>query len=141
MADTAPAPPLDLSAFDDVGPQAGLPAVPLPSAVADANARLAPQPRPARLVEVDKLSADDLAASSQAASAIDFRHTATLLSHGENVLAGIAQASRQLLSGVRLGDAGEIGHVAAKRPRRRRRAPARPPGRGRRPPGAACSAG
>ena len=29
------------------------------------------------------------------------------------VLAGIAQASRQLLSGVRLGDAGEVGRIAA----------------------------
>ena len=113
MAKTAPAPPLDLSAFDDLGSPAGLPAVAQPSAVAAEDARLTPQPRPARLVEVDKLSAEDLEASDRAASAIDFRHTATLLAHGENVLAGIAQASRQLLSGVRLGDAGEIGRVAA----------------------------
>ena len=44
---------------------------------------------------------------------IDFRQTGTLLAHGDGVLAGIAQASRQLLSGVRLGDAGEVGRIAA----------------------------
>jgi uncharacterized protein YaaN involved in tellurite resistance len=44
---------------------------------------------------------------------IDFRNTSTLLAHGEGVLAKIAQASRQLLTGVRLGDAGEVGQIAA----------------------------
>ena len=44
---------------------------------------------------------------------IDFRKTATLLAHGDGVLAEIAQASRQLLTGVRLGDAGEVGRIAA----------------------------
>ncbi len=112
MAATEPS-PLDLSAFDDLEASPKAPAL-VPAALSPvADERLAAQPRPARLVEIDKLSADDLEAANRAAAAIDFRHTATLLSHGENVLAGIAQASRQLLGGVRLGDAGEIGRVAA----------------------------
>lgn len=36
-----------------------------------------------------------------------------MLSHGDGVLAEIAQSSRQLLTGVRLGDAGEVGRIAA----------------------------
>ena len=68
---------------------------------------------PERLVEVANLSAKDLAAAQASAAKIDFRNTNTLLSHGEGVLAGIAQASRQLLTGVRLGDAGEVGRIAA----------------------------
>ena len=35
------------------------------------------------------------------------------MAHGDGVLAGIAQASRQLLAGVRVGDAGEVGRIAA----------------------------
>ncbi|MEI9981972.1 MAG: toxic anion resistance protein [Aliidongia sp.] len=59
------------------------------------------------------LSPDDLAAAQRSATGIDFRKSATLLSHGDGVLAGIAQSSRQLLDGVRLGDAGEVGRIAA----------------------------
>ena len=59
------------------------------------------------------LSPEDLAAAQQDAAKIDFRKTTTLLAHGDGVLAGIAQASRQLLTGVRLGDAGEVGRIAA----------------------------
>jgi hypothetical protein len=33
---------------------------------------------------------------------VNFRDTASLLSHGDGVLAKIAQSSRQLLTGVRL---------------------------------------
>ena len=39
--------------------------------------------------------------------------TNSLLEHGNDVLAGISQASRELLSGVRIGDAGEVGRIAA----------------------------
>ncbi len=110
-------PPLDLAAFDDP-----LPATPsaLPVTMATSGAmtasqdpRLVAEPPAARLVEVENLSADDLAAAGRVADMIDFRQTATTLSVGEGVLAGIAQASRQLLSGARLGDAGEIGRIAA----------------------------
>jgi uncharacterized protein YaaN involved in tellurite resistance len=77
------------------------------------DARLAPDPEPERLVEIANLSQQDLAASQASASKVDFRNTNTLLSHGEHVLAGIAQSSRQLLTGVRLEDAGEVGRIAA----------------------------
>jgi uncharacterized protein YaaN involved in tellurite resistance len=87
--------PLDLSLFDGL--------------------KLAtPEPSPTRLVELAKLSADELAAAEQAAARVNFRDAASLLSHGDGVLAQIAQSSRQLLSRVRLGGhAGEIGDIAA----------------------------
>jgi hypothetical protein len=46
-----------------------------------------PQPRPARLVEVAKLSPEELEAANHSAAAIDFRNTASLLRHGDGVLA------------------------------------------------------
>ena len=75
--------------------------------------RLAAEPPLPRLVEVANLSSEDLAAAQQSAEEINFRDTTSLLSHGDNVLAEIAQSSRQLLSGVRLGDAGGVGRIAA----------------------------
>jgi uncharacterized protein YaaN involved in tellurite resistance len=107
--------PLNLSLFDNLEqpPQpatAPAPSAPLP-AVADE--RLAPAPAPERLVDIANLGADDLAAAQASAAKIDFHNSTTLLQHGEGVLAGIAQASRQLLTGVRLGDAGEVGRIAA----------------------------
>jgi uncharacterized protein YaaN involved in tellurite resistance len=118
MPETTPSAPLDLSVFDDLTPQqpalaqppATLPTAELP-AVADE--RLAPQPKPERLVEVANLSPQDLAAATASAAKIDFSKTTTLLAHGDGVLAAIAAASRQLLTGVRLGDAGEAGRIAA----------------------------
>ncbi len=110
--------PLDLSLFDDVKPATPEPVwagavtvAPRETAVTDP--RLASEPPPPRLVEVAKLSPDELAAAEQAAARVNFRDTASLLSHGDGVLAQIAQSSRQLLTGVRLGDAGEIGDIAA----------------------------
>ena len=108
--------PLDLSIFDDLDPapapaNAVVPVHQGPAAVADP--RLAPEPTPPRLVEVGSLSAEDRARAEQSAARIDFRKTASLLSHGDGVLAEIAQSSRQLLTGVRLGDAGEVGRIAA----------------------------
>ena len=94
--------PLDLSMFDHLDQ---------PPAVIDP--RLAPEPAPTRLVEIGSLTPEDRAQAEQSAARIDFRSTATLLSHGDGVLAEIAQSSRQLLAGVRLGDAGEVGRVAA----------------------------
>jgi uncharacterized protein YaaN involved in tellurite resistance len=78
-----------------------------------ADPRLAPEPALERLVEVANLGAKDLAAAQASAAKVDFRNASTLLAHGEGVFAGIAQASRQLLTGVRLGDAGEVGRIAA----------------------------
>jgi uncharacterized protein YaaN involved in tellurite resistance len=121
MPEPTPTAPLDLSMFDNLDPAPAQPLVPvqpagLPVPVA-ADPRLAPEPAPEpapeRLVEVANLSPDDLAAAQASAQKVNFRDTASLLSHGDGVLAGIAQASRQLLSGVRLGEAGEVGQIAA----------------------------
>jgi uncharacterized protein YaaN involved in tellurite resistance len=116
MPDVKPDTPLDLSLFDDIE-QAPTPAAqPLAVRTASpvpADPRLQPEPPPERLVEVANLSPDDLAAAQALAARVDFRKTTTLLSHGDGVLAEIAQASRQLLDGVRLGDAGEVGRIAA----------------------------
>jgi len=115
MTETVSSAPLDLSVFDNLEPPAPAASVPAPSqAVAVvADDRLAPQPRPERLVEVANLSPADLAAAQASAAKIDFSSSTTLLAHGEGVLSAIAAASRQLLSGVRLGDAGEVGRIAA----------------------------
>jgi uncharacterized protein YaaN involved in tellurite resistance len=118
MPDTKPDTPLDLSMFDNLEAPANAPlAVIAEPAAAHSTAltdpRLQPEPPPERLVEVANLNPEDLAAAQQDAAKIDFRKTTTLLAHGDGVLAGIAQASRQLLTGVRLGDAGEVGRIAA----------------------------
>lgn len=120
MAETNPPGPLDLSAIDIgelpppvapkqiAGPTSTTDALPMP-----ADVRLAPQARPERLVEVSKLDSQDLAAAGSSAAKLDFRSTNTLMAHADGVLAEIAQASRQLLTGVRVGDAGEVGRIAA----------------------------
>ena len=123
MAETPPTAPLDLSAIEGLDTGAPPSTTPAPAAQPTTavvvsqdsalDARLVPQPRAARLVEVSKLGAEDLEAANHSAAAIDFRKTGILLAHGDGVLAGIAQASRQLLTGVRLGDAGEVGQIAA----------------------------
>ena len=115
MSGSKPTTPLDLSIFDNLdspsAPSTSVATVvPAPAVV---DPRLVPEPEPERLVEIANLSPEDLAAAQASAAKIDFRNTNTLLSHGEGVLAGIAQASRQLLTGVRLGDAGEVGRIAA----------------------------
>jgi uncharacterized protein YaaN involved in tellurite resistance len=112
-----PATPLDLSIFDnlDSTPQPAKALVPQAAASlpVPADPRLAPQPPLERLVEVANLSPEDLAAAQASAAKIDFRKSASLMAHGDGVLAGIAQASRQLLTGVRVGEAGEVGRIAA----------------------------
>ena len=113
MPDTRPTAPLDLSIFDDLDPGPGSAAVPVTTSPTAVDPRLAPEAAPERLVEIANLSAEDLAAAQTAAAKVDFRNTNTLLAHGDGALAGIAQASRQLLTGVRLEDAGEVGRIAA----------------------------
>jgi uncharacterized protein YaaN involved in tellurite resistance len=107
--------PLDLSAFDNLDSPLPAPAPIVAPAqpLVPTDQRLAPEPAPPRLVEVANLSAEDLSAAQASAAKVNFRDTSTLLQHGEGVLAGIAQASRQLLTGVRLGDAGDVGRIAA----------------------------
>ena len=118
MPETGTETPLDLSLFDDLKPAMPEPesaraVTTTPGDTAVTDPRLAPEPPLPRLVEVAKLSPDELAAAEQSAAQVNFRDTASLLSHGDGVLARIAQSSRQLLTGVRLGDAGEIGAIAA----------------------------
>src|ERR1700760_4065930 len=119
MAETSPKRPVDLSEFDHLDP--------LPPAVnalttgptsetrltVVADERLLPQPRLDRLVGVANLSPEDFTAANSSAANLDFRNTNTLLAHGDGVLAGLAQTSRQLLTGVRLGEADEVGRIAA----------------------------
>ena len=111
--------PLDLASFDDLTSL-----TPSPVSIAASTTPLVPTanspakgldveaPLP-RLVETANLSPEDLAAANRSAEKVDFRKTTSLLAHGDNVLAEIAQSSRQLLTGVRLGDAGEVGRIAA----------------------------
>jgi uncharacterized protein YaaN involved in tellurite resistance len=116
MPDTKPTAPLDLSIFDNLE-TAPAPSLPVPAAAAPlpvpADDRMAPRPAPERLVDIANLKPEDLAVAQASAAKIDFRNTNTLLTHGEGVLANIAQSSRQLLTGVRLGDAGDVGRIAA----------------------------
>ena len=104
--------PLDLSQFDslEVSPPPTPNLVPLPP---NQTLPTGPEPSPERLVDLSNLNPEDLAASQAAADKINFRDTTTLLAHGEGAMSEIAQASRQLLTGVRLGDAGEVGQIAA----------------------------
>ena len=115
MPDTKPTAPLDLSAFDNLDPHLGnLPTIPsVAQPLVAADPRLVPEPMPERLVEIANLGAADLAAAQASAAQVDFRNTTTLLAHGDGALAAIAQSSRQLLTGVRLEDAGEVGRIAA----------------------------
>src|SRR5215475_965614 len=120
MPDTKPGAPLDLSIFDNLDSstataslQQPLTVAPAASLPATVDPRLAPAPIPERLVEVANLSQEDLAAAQASATKVDFRNTTSLLAHGEGVMAGIAASSRQLLTGVRLGETGEIGRIAA----------------------------
>jgi uncharacterized protein YaaN involved in tellurite resistance len=119
MSETSPKTPVDLSEFDNLDP------LPAPSTALTtgptsetrltvvADERLLPQPRLDRMVEIRNLSPEDFAAANSSAANLDFRNTNTLLAHGDGVLAGIAQTSRQLLTGVRLGEADEVGRIAA----------------------------
>jgi uncharacterized protein YaaN involved in tellurite resistance len=119
MPQDKPGSPLDLSIFDQIDvptpPMQANALVPTDTSIAapPADPRLLPEPEPERLVEVANLSPADLAAAQASAAKINFRDTASLLSHGDGVLAGIAASSRQLLSGVRLGETGEVGRIAA----------------------------
>jgi len=119
MAEDSSSTPLDLSAFDNLDPvpapsqamtkvPAGQPQIPVTT-----DDRLLPQARLGRLVEVASLRPEDLDLANRSAANLDFRNTNTLLAHGDGVLTGIAQASRQLLTGVRLGEADEVGRIAA----------------------------
>jgi len=117
MPETPSSAPLDLSVFDNLEPPPkaaqSVAVMPLSGVPAVVDERLAPQPKPERLVEVANLSPEDRAAAEAQAAKINFSETNSMLAHGDHVMGAIAQASRQLLTGVRLGDAGEAGEIAA----------------------------
>jgi len=118
MPGAHPSAPLDLSAFDDLepapspsnalAPQAAHGGPPVPT-----NPVLAPQPKAERLVDIDNMKPEEIEAATLMASRIDFRRTVSLLSHGDDVLADISQASRRLLADVGVGEAGDVGKIAA----------------------------
>ena len=97
MVDSKPTAPLDLPLFDDLdsAPGRSLTVPPAAQPAVAVDPRLAPEPEPERIVDIANLGREDLAVAEAAAAKIDFRNTNTLLSHGEGVLGGIAQASRQ----------------------------------------------
>ena len=92
MPDTKPDEPLDLSIFDDLDcpPRAAAHRAAGSAPAGGDRPAAAPEPEPERLVEFANLSPEDLAAAQASAAKVDFRNTATLLAHGEGVLAGIA---------------------------------------------------
>ena len=119
MTDSNMTSPLDLSAIDGLSEspesahQLAVQTTPTAVAVVTSENALEALPPLPRLVEVANLNPVELTAAQASAEKLDFRKTNTLLSHGENALAEIAQSSRQLLTGVRLGDTGEVGQIAA----------------------------
>jgi hypothetical protein len=118
MTDADPSAPLDLSTFDDLEspPSSSSPAgVQQRSGDASTSAipSLAPQPPAERLVDIDNMKPEDIDAAKLMATRIDFRRSMSLLSHGDDVLADISQASRRLLVDVSVGEAGDVGKIAA----------------------------
>ena len=115
MPDARPSAPLDLSAFDDLeSPPSPSNAVAVPETRSGAaNPLLAPKAAAERLVDIDNMKPEEIEAAKLMASRIDFRRTLSLLSHGDDVLADISQASRRLLADVRVGEAGDVGKIAA----------------------------
>ena len=109
MSETRPEAPLDLSMFDDPKPESPVTqavAIAEPAAVADP--RLQPEPEPPRLVEIGKLSPEDLAAAEQSAARVDFRVTTSSArpwrrSPGENRPILSATADRGAPGGRRRG--------------------------------------
>jgi class 3 adenylate cyclase/uncharacterized protein YaaN involved in tellurite resistance len=98
-----------VSSIASSSPPIAAPRLPVPAS----STALERETEPGRLVDVSNLKAAELAAAHTSAAKIDFKNTNSLLAHGEGAMAAIAQSSRQLLTGVRLGDAGEVSRIAA----------------------------
>jgi class 3 adenylate cyclase/uncharacterized protein YaaN involved in tellurite resistance len=98
-----------VSSIASSSPPIAAPRLPVPAS----STALERETEPERLVDVSNLKAEELAAAHTSAAKIDFKNTNSLLAHGEGAMAAIAQSSRQLLTGVRLGDAGEVSRIAA----------------------------
>jgi uncharacterized protein YaaN involved in tellurite resistance len=118
MPDVQPSAPLDLSVFDDLEPArspSNAAALEETGSVAPGptHSVLAPKPPADRLVDIGNMKPEEIEFAERMASRIDFRRALSLLSHGDDVLADLSQASRRLLAEVRVGEAGEVGKIAA----------------------------
>lgn len=114
--------PLDLSAY--LNPES-----PTSNAAADESTALvatepalpanlppevqAPMAPTARLVDLSTLSPEQRAIAEERAKAIRFDDATSTLNFVDNALAPLATASRRLLSETTVGEAGEIGRIAA----------------------------
>jgi len=112
--------PLDLSAFaalatpDEAGnPASGSDSSGLPVETTAPTGITAPMPAFERLVELSTLPAELQARAHQLADSIRFEDTASTLTFIEHTLQPIAQVSRQLLADTTVGNAGEVGQIAA----------------------------
>ncbi|MBN3806773.1 hypothetical protein GXB81_27540 [Paraburkholderia sp. Ac-20336] len=112
--------PLDLSAFaslatpDEAGnPASGSDSSRLPVDTAESTEIAAPMPAFERLVELSTLPAELQTRAHQLADSIRFEDTASTLTFIEHTLQPIAQVSRQLLADTTVGNAGEVGQIAA----------------------------
>lgn len=74
---------------------------------------LAPMAPMARLVDLSTLSPEQRAIAQERANAIRFDDATSTLNFVDNALAPLATASRRLLSETTVGEAGEIGRIAA----------------------------
>jgi len=112
--------PLDLSAFASLAapdatenPASGPATSDLPAETAASSEIAAPMPAFERLVELSTLPAELQTRAHQLAASIRFEDTASTLTFIEHTLQPIAQVSRQLLADTTVGNAGEIGQIAA----------------------------
>lgn len=112
----SPGSALDLSAYLNPEPEpggadasAGVPMAPanLPPEI------LAPMAPIERLVDLSSLSPPQRALADERANSIRFDDATSTLSFVENALQPLATASRRLLSDATVGEAGEIGRIAA----------------------------
>jgi len=111
--------PMDLSAY--LNPASDMPAMPDPAAPQPEPSlparvppeMLAPMAPEARLVDLASLSPEQQALARERASQIRFDDTTSTLRFVDQALQPLATSSRRLLSETTVGEAGEIGRIAA----------------------------
>lgn len=117
---TSTAAPLDLSAFlgddEDVGASASTALVPSGTtalAPTEAAPSIEPMAPMERLVDLASLTPEQRAKAQAMADAVRFDDTVSTLQFVDNTLQPLALISRQLLSDTTVGEAGEVGRIAA----------------------------
>jgi uncharacterized protein YaaN involved in tellurite resistance len=115
--------PMDLSAFMDLGaPESSAPQGETALAVVEGSAEplseaqralLEPQKPAPQLVDLRSLPPEELQKAQQLSLTLDFARTSTTLSFVEDALKPVTDISRRLLSDTTIGDAGEVGRIAA----------------------------